>query len=245
MGRLDDRVAIITGSSRGIGATIARAYAREGATVVITYRRAEDQAMAVGRETGAELVLPLDVTDRVSIRSAFEATAERHGRIDVLVNNAGINITGDFDEITDEDWDAVLDTDLKGLFFCCQEALPHLSDGGRVINIGSLSGEYGGPRTPSYAAAKAGVMSITHCMARFVAERGITVNCLSPGVIASELTESTMPQFLKEKILPLILVGRLGHLAELEEAAIFLASEGSGYVTAQTISVNGGAWVRM
>ncbi len=245
MGRLQDKVAVITGSSRGIGATIARAYAREGAKVVITYRRAKREAAAVARETGAELVLPLDVTDKSSIKDVFARVAEHHGQIDILVNNAGINITGDFDEITDEDWDMVLDTDLKGLFLCCQGVLPHISDGGRVINIGSLSGEYGGPRTPSYAAAKAGVMAVTHCMARFVAHRGITVNCLSPGVIASDLTTQTMPAFLKEKILPLILVERLGRYDELEESAIFLASEGSGYVTAQTIAVNGGAWVRM
>jgi len=175
----------------------------------------------------------------------MERAAEHHGRIDVLVNNAGINVTGDFDAITDEAWDAVVDTDLKGVFLCCQEVLPHLADGGRVINVGSLSGEYGGPRTPSYAAAKAGVMALTHCMARFVAHRGITVNCLSPGVISSELTDQTMPPFLKERILPLILVERLGRYDELEEAAVYLASDESAYVTAQTVSVNGGAWVRL
>jgi 3-oxoacyl-[acyl-carrier protein] reductase len=243
-GRLKDKVALITGSSRGIGAAIARAYAREGAKVVICYRRAAEEAKAVAGETGAELVLPLDVTRRASIRSAFETVVAHHGKIDVLVNNAGINITGDFDEISDEDWDTVLECDLKGVFLCSQEALPHLRDGGRVINIGSLSGECGGPRTPSFAAAKAGVMSLTHDLARFVAKRGITVNCLSPGVIASELTDQAMPALLREKILPLVLVERLGRLGELEEAAIFLASEGSGYITAQTISVNGGAWVR-
>jgi 3-oxoacyl-[acyl-carrier protein] reductase len=243
--RLDNKIAVVTGSSRGIGATIARAYAREGATVVITYRNALDEAQAVAAETGSELVLPLDVVDRASVRSVMQRTAERYGRVDVLVNNAGINVTGDFDQISDEDWDAVVDTDLKGVFLCCQEALPVLADNGRVINVGSLSGEYGGPRTPSYAAAKAGVMALTHCMARFVAPRGITVNTLSPGVIASDLTDSTMPAFLKERILPLILVERLGRYDEIEEAAVFLASQESGYVTAQTVSVNGGAWVRL
>lgn len=242
--RLADKVALVTGSSRGIGETIARAYAREGARVVVTYNESEADAERVARAIGSELVLRLDVRSRESIRAAMQATADRYGRLDVLVNNAGINITGDFDQITDEDWDAVVDTDLKGVFLCCQEVLPHLSDHGRVINVGSLSGEYGGPRTPSYAAAKAGVMALTHCLARFVAHRGITVNTLSPGVIASDLTAKTMPPFLKEKILPLILVGRLGRYEELEEAAIFLASDGSAYVTAQTISVNGGAWVR-
>ncbi len=243
-GRLAGKVSVVTGSSRGIGAAIAKAYAAEGATLVVTYRKEREQALAVARACGAELCLELDVTSRASVRAAFAQVAQVHGRIDVLVNNAGINWTGDFDQITDEMWDAVLDTDLKGVFVCCQEALPHLPDGGRVINVGSLSGEYGGPRTPSYAAAKAGVMALTHCMARFVAKRGITVNCLSPGVIDSELTTETMPPFLREKVLPLILLGRLGRYDELTEAALFLASPGASYITAQTISVNGGAWVR-
>ncbi len=242
--RLKGKVCVVTGSSRGIGAAIARAYAREGATVAVTYKSSKEAGEEVARECGSELCLPLDVCSRESIRACFAAVAERHDRIDVLVNNAGVNRTGDFDEITDEMWDDVVDTDLKGVFLCCQEALPHLPDNGRVINIGSLSGEYGGPRTPSYAAAKMGVMALTHCMARFVAHRGITVNCLSPGVIDSDLTTQSMPPFLKEKILPLILLGRLGRYDEVTEAAIFLASEGASYVTAQTLSVNGGAWVR-
>jgi 3-oxoacyl-[acyl-carrier protein] reductase len=119
-----------------------------------------------------------------------------------------------------------------------------LPDGGRVINIGSLSGEYGGPRTPSYAAAKAGVMALTHCLARFLGPRGVTVNCLSPGVIESDLTAQTMPASLRDKILPTILLGRLGRYEELTGAAVFLASDESSYMTAQTLSVNGGAWVR-
>ncbi len=244
-GRLQGKVALITGSSRGIGAQIARAYAREGAQVVITYCNDEDAAHAVAKEIGAVFVHRLDVTSRESIRTCFGAAAEKLGGIDILVNNAGVNVTGDFDQISDEDWDTVLDVDLKGVFLCCQEILSDLRDNGRVINIGSLSGEYGGPRTPSYAAAKAGIIALTHCFARFVADRGVCVNNLSPGVIASDLTDQTMPPFLKEKILPLILTGRLGRYDELDEASIFLASEESAYVTAQTISVNGGAWVRL
>jgi 3-oxoacyl-[acyl-carrier protein] reductase len=242
--RLAGKVAVVTGSSRGIGAHIARAYAREGAKVVVTYKASREAAEVVAREIDAGDPVRLDVTDRGSVRALMETAWGRHGRIDCLVNNAGVNVTGDFDELGDEDWDTVLDTDLKGVFVCCQEVLPFLGAGGRVINVGSLSGEYGGPRTPSYAAAKAGVMALTHCMARFVARRGITVNCLSPGVIASELTDRTMPADLRERVLPLILVGRLGRHEELCEAAVFLASDESSYVTAQTISVNGGAWVR-
>ena len=247
MGVLDDKICIVTGSSRGFGAEIVRTFAREGGTCVVSYfdgQEGEDAVAAeVAREVGAELVVRFDVRKRESVRALMEATAERYGRIDVLVNNAGINKVGDFDQITDAMWDDVLDTNLKGVFLCCQEALPHLSDGGRVINIGSVSGQYGGPRTPSYAAAKAGVMSLTHCLARFLGPRGITVNCVSPGTIGSEMLDATMPADLKEKILPNVLLGRLGKVQEVAETVLFVASPGAGYLTAQTIGVNGGLWV--
>ena len=135
--------------------------------------------------------------------------------------------------------DSVIDVNLKGVFICCQEVLKFISDGGRIINIGSLSGEYGGPRTPSYAAAKAGVMALTHCLARFVGHRKITVNCVSPGVIESELTKKTMPLWLKDKIMPLILLGRLGKAEEVASVVAFLASDEASYITAQVISVMG------
>lgn len=242
--RLDGRVCLVTGGSRGLGASIVRAFVGEGAVVVPTYLAQRDEAEKLAAECGCAAPIAMDVRSRESVRAAIRDVAARFGRIDVLVNNAGINLTGDFDQITDEQWDAVLDVDLKGVFVCCQEALPFLPSGGRVINVGSLSGEYGGPRTPSYAAAKAGVMALTHCLARFLGPRGITVNCLSPGVIDSDLTDRTMPAVLRERILPTILLGRLGRPDEITGAAVFLASAESSYVTAQTISVNGGAWVR-
>jgi 3-oxoacyl-[acyl-carrier protein] reductase len=242
--RLDGKVCLVTGGSRGIGAAIVRAYAREGAIAIPTWCTQRAEAEKVAKECGAADPVALDVRSRESVRAAMRGVAERYGRIDVLVNNAGINETGDFDQITDAMWDAVLEVDLKGVFLCCQEALPFLPRGGRVINVGSLSGEYGGPRTPSYAAAKAGVMALTHCMARFVGPRGVTVNCLSPGVIESDLTSQTMPAALRDRILPTILLGRLGRYEEVTGLAVFLASEESSYVTAQTLSVNGGAWVR-
>ena len=246
-GRVDGKVCVVTGSSRGFGAEIARTLAREGGQVVVTYFREQEGEAARAREVadaiGAELVLPFDVRDRESVRDLMQAVAGKHGRIDVLVNNAGVNVVGDFDQITDDDWDTVLDTDLKGVFICCQEVLPHMPDGGRVINIGSVSGEYGGPRTPSYAAAKAGVMSLTHCLARFVGPRGITVNCVSPGMIESEMLDDTMPAEMKERLLRDVLLDRLGDPHEVAEAVLFLASDAAGYTTAQTISVNGGLWV--
>lgn len=245
--RFQDQVVVVTGSSRGFGATIARAFAREGAHVVITYFRGqegeEELAREVARDTGSELVLPFDVRDRDSVREVMRRTAERYDKIDVLVNNAGVNRVGDFDQITEEDWDLVLDTDLKGVFVCSQEVLPFMGEGGRVVNIGSVSGQYGGPRTPSYAAAKAGVMALTHCMARFAGERGITVNCVSPGAIESEMLENTMPDRVKDTVFPNILLQRKGTQDEVAQTVLFCAAPGSSYMTGQTIAVNGGLWV--
>ena len=245
--KLAGKVAIVTGSSRGFGAAIARTLASEGAQVVITYWRDQEgeasRAQAVARDIGAEVVLPFDVRDRSSVRDLMRRVAERYGQIDILVNNAGTNAVGDFDKITEEQWDTVLDVDLKGVFICCQEVLPHMKTNGRIINIGSVSGQYGGPRTPSYAAAKAGVMALTHCLARFVGTRGITVNCVSPGSITSEMLDRTMPQDLQNKVFSNILLQRLGTPEEIAETVLFLATDGAGYITAQTIGVNGGLWV--
>lgn len=242
--RLNNKVCIVTGSSRGIGAAIARGFAKEGAKIVVTYVSQKDKAQQIGEEIGSELVLQLDVRDRQSIRRAFKKAVEFYGHINVLVNNAGINRTADFDKQTDEEWDEVIDVDLTGVFRCCQEVLPFITDYGRVINIGSLSGEYGGPRTPSYAAAKMGVMALTHCLARFLGHRNICVNCLSPGVIAGEFTEETMSPDVRETALSLMLLKRFARYEEMVGAAVYLASDESSYMTAQTISVNGGAWVR-
>ena len=147
---LKDKICAITGSAQGIGAAIARGYAKEGAKVVITDL---DQQLEKGREwareIGTELVLGIDVRSRESIRNCFQQVKDRFGHVDVLVNNAGINRTADFDKQTDEEWEAVIDVDLTGVFRCCQEILPVIVDGGRVINIASLSAHTGGPRSTS------------------------------------------------------------------------------------------------
>ena len=242
--KLKDKVCVVTGSSRGIGAAIAEAYHHEGALVAITYRVQQEEALKVAARCGSDMVYRMDVRSRQDICSAFSDIAGKCGRIDVLVNNAGVNRSNDFSAVTEEDWDLVLDVDLKGVFLCCQEVLKYMPDGGRIVNIGSLSGEYGGPRTPSYAAAKAGVMALTHCLARYVASRKICVNCLSPGVIENEFTAQTMNSGVREKVESLLLLKRMGSYADLVGPAVFLASEDAGYITAQTLSVNGGAWVR-
>ena len=242
--RLKDKVAIVTGSSRGLGAAIAEAYAKEGADVVITYNTSKDEAFKVAERVGSKLVVHLDVRNRQTIKEAFKKAYETFGRIDILVNNAGINRPADFDKQTEEEWSEVIDVNLTGVFRCCQEVLPYISDGGKIINIGSLSGEYGGPRTPSYAAAKMGVMALTHNLARFLGPRNICVNTLSPGVIANEFTEKTMAPQVREMAMSLLLIKRFATYDDMVGAAVFLASDEANYITAQTISVNGGAWVR-
>jgi len=242
--RLQNKICVITGSSSGIGEAIARGYAAEGAKVVITYLTKKEEAEKIASDINSDLVLKLDIRDRPTIRKAFKEVATTYGHINILVNNAGVNRTADFDKQTDEEWDEVIDVDLTGVFRCCQEVLPFITDYGRIINIGSLSGEYGGPRTPSYAAAKMGVMALTHNLARFLGPRNICVNCLSPGVIAGEFTEKTMAPDVKETALSLMLIKRFAKHEEMVGAAIFLASDESSYMTAQTLSINGGAWVR-
>ena len=243
--RLKNKIAIIVGSSRGLGLSIAKGYKNEGAKVVITYLEKKEEALSVYQKEGFSDVFQLDIRCRESLVEFYEKIREKYKKIDILVNNAGINRTADFIDQTDDEWDSVIETNLTGVFRNSQEALNLISDGGKIINIGSLSGEYGGPRTPSYAAAKMGIMALTHNLARFLADRNICVNCLSPGVIAGEFTEDSMSPEVKKTALKLMLLKRFAKYEEMVGAAIFLASDDSSYLTAQTISVNGGAHVRM
>lgn len=244
---LKNKIAIVTGSSRGFGAKIANSLNNYGAKTVITYLEEDKDeklnAELLAKKIGSDLVVALDVTKRHSVKNLMKITNEFYGGIDILVNNAGINIVGDFDKITDEDWQAVLDVDLKGVFICSQEVLPYINDNGRIVNIGSVSGEYGGPRTPSYACAKSGVMALTHCLARFIGHKNVTVNCVSPGPIDSDMLNKTMSKELREFIDSQVLLKRLGTAEEVSETVCFLASKGAGFITGQTIGVNGGLWV--
>lgn len=236
--RLKGKVAIVTGGSSGIGAAIAKGYAKEGARVYITYRENLKEAARVAVDENITY-FKMNVKSRDDIKKVFKAI----GKVDILVNCAGINRTADFDKQTDEEWNEVIDVDLTGVFRCCQEILPYIKDFGRIINIGSLSGEYGGPRTPSYACAKGALSQLTHNLARFLGHRGICVNTLSPGVVGNEFTERTMSKEVKELALSLMLIKRFATVDEMVGPAVFLASDESSYMTAQTLSINGGAWV--
>lgn len=245
---LKGKKAMITGASRGIGRTVAIKLAEAGADIAFTYKTSDIEAnktKAAIRALGQEcLIYKADVRDRIAMAQVFGAIDSHWGRLDILVNNAGINIPTDFDKIQDEDWDEVLSVNLKGPFICTQMALPLLGKSGNasVINIGSVSGQYGGPRTAHYAASKAGLISLSQVIARFGANRGIRSNTIAAGIIASEMGSAGISAPSVAKAAENILLGRLGDFEDVALAAVFLASDDSKYITAQTINVNGGLY---
>ena len=245
---LKGKKAMITGASRGIGRTVAIKLAEAGADIAFTYKTSDIEAnktKAAIRSLGQEcLIYKADVRDRIAMAQIFGAMDSHWGSLDILVNNAGINIPTDFDKILDEDWDEILSVNLKGPFICTQMALSLLGKSGNasVINIGSVSGQYGGPRTAHYAASKAGLISLSQVIARFGATRGIRSNTIAAGIIASEMGSAGISAPAVAKVAENILLGRLGDFEDVALAAVFLASDDSKYITAQTINVNGGLY---
>jgi len=244
---LAGRSAVVTGGSRGIGRAIAVGLAAAGADVVFTFREKRDEAEAVAaqiRDLGRRvLALSMDVTDRASVEEAAR-NACKFGKISILVNNAGINKPTDFDKIADADWDLILDTNLKGAFVCAQVFLPLLAHagGGSIVHIGSVSGQYGGPRTAHYAASKAGLISLAQVIARFGAASKIRSNVVAAGLIASDMGSAGLQAASVQKAAEGIILKRLGRTDEVADAVVFLASDASSYITAQTINVNGGLY---
>jgi 3-oxoacyl-[acyl-carrier protein] reductase len=245
---LQGRRAVVTGGSRGIGRSISLALANAGAAVALTYREQADAAAAVCKEIeargGSAVAIQMEVRDRASVHAGLAEAAHRLGGIDILVNNAGINKPTDFDQITDEDWDDVLAVNLKGPFICMQEALPYLKQSGAaaIVNIASVSGQYGGPRTAHYAASKAGLISLGQVVARFGAEHGIRCNTVAAGLIASDMGAAGLAAPSVAEAAKKILLGRLGTADEVAQLVVFLASDAAGYITAQTVNVNGGLY---
>jgi 3-oxoacyl-[acyl-carrier protein] reductase len=244
---LSGRNAFVTGGSRGIGRAIALGLAEAGADVVLTYRERRDEALSVAREierlSRRALALKMDVTDRSSVTAASEA-ARGFGAISILVNNAGINKPTDFDQLSDADWDAILAANLKGPFICAQVFLPLLKEAGSgsIIHVGSVSGQYGGPRTAHYAASKAGLISLAQVIARFAAPFGVRSNTVAAGLIASDMAQAGLASAIVQKTADGILMKRLGLAREVADAVVFLASPAASYITAQTINVNGGLY---
>jgi 3-oxoacyl-[acyl-carrier protein] reductase len=245
---LNTRIALVTGGSRGIGQAISLALAQAGAAVAVAYREqrrpAETVVQQIEDDGGRAIALPIDVRDRKSVREGIATVAATFGGLDILVSNAGVNKPADFDQINDDDWDDILAVNLKGPFICAQEALPALRrrGGGSIVQIGSVSGQYGGPRTAHYAASKAGLISLGQVIARFGAHDKIRCNTIAAGLIASEMADAGMQSEAVKKAAAGILLNRLGTPQEVAQAVVFLASDASSYITAQTINVNGGLY---
>ena len=244
---LAGKTAVVTGGSRGIGRAIAIGLGEAGADVVFTYREKQDEAEAVAAQIrGAgrrALPIAMDVTDRASVEAAAR-DARKFGKVSILVNNAGINKPTDFDKVSDADWDTILDTNLKGPFVCAQVFLPLLAEagGGSIVHIGSVSGQYGGPRTAHYAASKAGLISLAQVIARFGAASNVRSNVVAAGLIASDMGNAGLQAASVQKAAEGIILRRLGRTEEVADAVVFLASDASSYITAQTINVNGGLY---
>jgi 2-deoxy-D-gluconate 3-dehydrogenase len=239
------RSALVTGGGRGIGRAIALALAEAGADVAITSRKADDaepmaaEIRAKGRKSVA---LALDVRNVASIRACFERIAGEWGTIDILVNNAGTNIPTDLASLDEEGWDTVVDTNLKGVAFATQAALPVLRDGGRVINVASIYGVLGRVERIAYSAAKGGVVTLTKSLALELAPRGITVNAVGPSLIETDLTRERMrrdPGFRAVEVARTPL-GRLGTVEDVAGAVVYFASTEAGFVTGQLLLVDGG-----
>ena len=239
--------AVVTGGSRGIGRAIAIGLAEAGADVVLTFRENRGEAEKAVKEIEGlgrrALALQMDVTERASVAAAAKA-ARGFGPISILVNNAGINKPTDFDQVSDEDWDTILATNLKGPFVSAQTFLPLIAEagGGSIVHIGSVSGQYGGPRTAHYAASKAGLISLAQVIARFGAPHGIRSNTVAAGLIASDMAAAGMAAASVQKAAEGIILKRLGLTSEVADAVVFLAGDASSYITAQTINVNGGLY---
>ena len=245
---MQQRIAWVTGGTRGIGKEIVNRLAASGARVYATYVSNETEAKAVEREWSAQGfavdVRCVDSRKRSAVERLVDEIGREHGRLDVLVNNAGINKPTDFDQITDEDWDEILSVNLKGPFICTQACLDLLKAAGKasVINVGSVSGQYGGPRTAHYAASKAGLISLSQVIARFGAKWGIRCNTLAAGFVDSEMTHGSLGSPAVQAKVESVLLGRLADPREIASVAFFLATEESSYVTGQTLAANGGLY---
>lgn len=242
---LEGKVALVTGASHGIGREIALTFARYGAKVAVNYNGSVDAAQAVVEQIVAEggeaFAVQASVADYEACGRMVQEVMERYGKLDILVNNAGITKDNLLMKISEKDFDAVIDTNLKGSFNCIKQVYrPFLKQkSGRIINMTSVTGILGNPGQANYAASKAGVIGLTKSVARELASRGITVNAIAPGFIDTKMTE-VMSDAAKEAVLKQIPLAKVGQPKDIAEMAAFLASEKAAYITGQVISVDGG-----
>lgn len=244
------RHALVTGGGRGIGRAAALALARSGADVTVTFHRRAEPARAVAHEIRSlgrrSTTLPLDVGQPEDVRVVFEKARDELGPIDILVNNGAMIQEKPFGEIDVEDWDRMQAVNLRGPFLCCQQVLDGMLARrfGRIVNLTSIGGQWGGTRQVHYACAKAGLIGLTRSLARLGADRNVTVNAIAPGLVATEMTQRELAGAEGRAKLAGIPAGRVGTAEEVASAVVYLVSEAAAYVTGQTLNVNGGMLFR-
>jgi 3-oxoacyl-[acyl-carrier protein] reductase len=241
MGEFDGKVALVTGSARGIGRAVAELLAERGAKVAVTARRLEAAEAAAGEISGQVLAVELEVSDPSSVAAAVDTVTGAWDRIDVLINNAGITRDNLALRMKLEDWRSVLETNLTGAFLCTKQCLRPMirARTGTVVNVSSVVGSLGNPGQANYCASKAGLEGLTRSLAREYANRGIRVNAVAPGFITTDMTEA-LSEEARQELLRQIPLGRLGAPASVAEAVAFLASERASYITGHVLHVNGG-----
>jgi 3-oxoacyl-[acyl-carrier protein] reductase len=245
MRKLEGRIAVVTGAASGIGKGIAIAFAREGADIVVADKVEEAQAaevLAGIREHGREaLFVHTDVSDEKSVRSMAEKALGRFGRVDILVNNAGIFTESLIENMSIDDWDRVVNTNLRGTFLCTRVLIGQMLErgDGRIINMASQLGQIGGGAVGHYSASKAGIIGLTKSLAREVSQRGVLVNAIAPGPIETPLLDSETEEWRSGKLAELP-IGRFGTVDEVTPTAVLLASAGGTYYVGQTLGPNGG-----
>ena len=242
---LSGSVALVTGASRGIGAVIACRLAEAGVKVGVNYlssRELAEKVVSTITKAGGEAILVAgDVSQEDVAEAAVQQVVDQWERIDILVNNAGINRDRLILRMKSEDWDEVIQVDLRGAFLCTRFVMPHLikQRSGRIVNISSVVGISGNPGQANYAAAKAGLIGFTKSVAREVASRNVTVNALAPGYITTGMVEQ-LPEETKSQILSRIPMGRFGAAEDVSEAVVFLCSNGASYITGEVLTIDGG-----
>ena len=245
--KLTGKVALVTGAAQGIGKAVALLLARNGADIVISdinLEKAEETAKEVQALGRKALATKVDVATLGDVEKMVETILAQFGKVDILVNNAGIARDKLILRMTEEDWDAVLNINLKGTFNCTKAVVRHMSKqrSGKIVNIASVVGEMGNAGQGNYAASKAGVIGFTKTIAREFAQRGINVNAIAPGYIETPMTDA-LPDKAKEELKRLIPMDRLGKPEDVAEAVLFLVSESANYITGQVLNVNGGIYM--
>lgn len=242
---LTNKCAVVTGASRGIGRAIALQLASEGAKVVVNYSGSEQKAQEVVEEIknngGEAIAVQANVADADSVQNLMKTALDTYGSIDILVNNAGITRDNLLMRMKDDEWDDVINTNLKGVFLCTKAVTRQMMKqrAGRIINISSIVGVAGNAGQANYVAAKAGVIGLTKTTAQELASRNILVNAIAPGFITTEMTEG-LPEDLKEAMLKQIPLAKLGQPEDIAKAVVFFASDSANYITGQTLQIDGG-----